>query len=65
MAADASTRLVSALLRHQNKFAPILGVALTSKNARLLDISVQNKELQKYPNHEAYVRTLDHTNLIW
>ncbi len=59
------TRLVSALLRNKNKFAPILGFALTSTNARQLDISVHNKELQKYINHEAYVKTFDHENFIW
>jgi hypothetical protein len=65
MAIDASTRLVSALLRNQNKFSPIISFALTSTNARLLDISVHNKELQKHTDHEAYVKTLDHTNFIW
>ncbi len=65
MTADGPTRLVSALLRHQNKFAPILGFALTSKNARQLDLSVHNKEIQKYTNYEAYVSALDHINFIW
>jgi hypothetical protein len=65
MIADISTRLVSALIRNKNKFSPILGFALTPANARLLDISVYNKELQKYTDHEAYVNTLDHTNFIW
>lgn len=65
MASDASARLVSVLLRHQNKFVPILGFALTSANARVLDLSVHNKELQKYSNHEEYTKTLDHQNFIW
>ncbi len=65
MAADASTRLVSALLRNQNTFAPILGFPLTSTNARQLDLSVHNKELQKHPNHEDYTKTLDQINFTW
>jgi hypothetical protein len=65
MIADASTRLISALTRNQNKFSPILGFALTLTNARLLDLSVHNKELQKHTDHEAYVKTLDHENFIW
>jgi hypothetical protein len=65
MAIDVGARLVSALLRTQTKFAPILGFALTSTNARQLDLSVNNKELQKHPNHEAYTNTLDHQNFIW
>jgi hypothetical protein len=65
MAIDVSTRLVSALLRNQNKFTPILGFALTSVNARQLDLSVHNKELQKHINHEDYTKTLDHQNFIW
>ncbi len=65
MAIDAPTRLVSALLRNQNKFAPILGFSLTSSNARQLDLSVYNKEAQKHSTYEAYVNTLDHENFIW
>jgi hypothetical protein len=65
MTTDAPTRLVSALLRYQNKFAPILGFALTSANARQLDLSVHNKELQKHANHESYTSGLDHRNFIW
>lgn len=65
MIADTATRLVSALLRNQNKFSPILGFPLTSTNARQLDLSVQNKELQKYSTHEEYNKTLDHENFIW
>ncbi len=65
MAADASTRLVSALLRNQNTFAPILGFPLTSTNARQLDLSVHNKELQKHSNHENYTKTLDQINFTW
>jgi hypothetical protein len=65
MATDVGTRLVSALLRNQNKFAPILGFALTSTNARQLDLSVHNKELQKHSNHEDYTKTLDRENFVW
>lgn len=65
MASDAGTRLVSTLLRAQNKFAPILGFALTTANARVLDLSVHNKELQNYSNHEEYAKTLDHQNFVW
>ncbi len=65
MALDKATHLVSALLHHQKKFSPILGFPLTIENARQLDLSVSNKELQKYPNHEAYTNTLDHINFIW
>ncbi|UJR30984.1 hypothetical protein I4U23_018495 [Adineta vaga] len=65
MELDTATRLINALARNQNRFSPILGFPLTTKNARLLDISVHNKELQKYTDHEAYVSTLDHVNFIW
>ena len=65
MATDAGARLVAALLRHRNKFAPILGFALTSANARQLDLSVHNQELQKCANHEDYTKTLDHQNFVW
>lgn len=65
MATDAAARLVSALLRHQNKFAPVLGFPLTSTNARQLNLSVDNEELQKHANHESYTSTLDRTNFIW
>lgn len=65
MASDTGARLVSTLLRNQNKFAPILGFALTPGNARVLDLSVHNKELQKCSNHEDYTKTLDHRNFIW
>ncbi|CAM4946820.1 unnamed protein product [Rotaria socialis] len=47
MIANAPTRVVSVLLNNRNKFLPILGFPLTSENARQLDISVHNKELQK------------------
>lgn len=65
MALDAGTRLIAALARNQQRFSPILGFALTTKNARSLNLSVANKELQKYERHEDYVRTLDHVNFIW
>ncbi|CAF0853565.1 unnamed protein product [Adineta ricciae] len=65
MALDAGTRLIAALTRNQQRFSPILGFPLTTQNARSLDISVSNKELQKYKRHEDYVRTLDHANFIW
>ena len=65
MTSDTGARLVSTLLRNQNKFAPILGFALTPANARILDLSVCNKELQKYSNYEDYSKTLDHRNFIW
>jgi hypothetical protein len=62
---DIASRLVTALLRHQDQFAPILGFALTSANARHLDLSVQNDELKRYPNHEDYTQTLDHISYVW
>lgn len=65
MANDPAAELVSALARHQNTFAPILGFPLTNENARELDLSVQNKELQKYEKHEDYTNTLDFENFVW
>jgi len=65
MIADESTPLVSALIRNKTKFSPILGFPLTSTNARQLDLSVHNKEIQKYTNYEDYVNSLDHKNFIW
>lgn len=64
MANDIGARLVSTLLRNQNKFAPILGFVLTPGNARVLDLSVHNAELKKYSNHEEYSNTLDHRNFV-
>ncbi|CAF0941864.1 unnamed protein product [Rotaria sp. Silwood1] len=64
MIADVSTRLISALSNNQSKFSPILGFPLTSANARRLDLSVHNKELQKFTNLEDYANTLD-INFIW
>ncbi|CAF1633196.1 unnamed protein product [Rotaria magnacalcarata] len=65
MIANAPTRIVSVLLNNRNKFLPILGFPLTSENARQLDLSVHNKELQKCANHEEYSSTLDFKNFIW
>lgn len=65
MTSDISSRLVDALLRNQSKFLPLLGYPLTSSNARQLDISINNKELQKYGSHESYVQSLDRINFIW
>ena len=65
MANDTATRLVSVLLHNQKQFTPILGFPLTSANARQLDLSIHNKELQKYSKHEDYTATLDHTGFIW
>ncbi|CAF2839736.1 unnamed protein product [Rotaria sp. Silwood2] len=64
MIEDLPTRLVSALLNNQNKFSPILGFPLTLTNARQLNLSVHNKELQKFTNAEDYANTLD-KNFIW
>ncbi|CAF0881247.1 unnamed protein product [Rotaria sordida] len=64
MIGDVPTRLVSALIHNQNKFSPILGFPLTSSNARQLDLSIHNKELQKFANVEDYANTLD-KNFIW
>jgi hypothetical protein len=65
MASDTAARLIATLSRGQQTFSPILGFALTSANARALDLSVHNKELQKHDDHEAYVNTLDHVNFVW
>lgn len=64
MIPNASTRLFSVLLNNRSKFSPILGFPLTSENARQLDLSVHNKELQTFTNHEEYTNTLD-KNFIW
>ena len=65
MTNDICAQLVSALLQNQNNVAPILGFSLTNENARELDFSVHNKELQKYSNAEDYTNTLDHEHFIW
>ncbi|CAF0773244.1 unnamed protein product [Adineta steineri] len=65
MASDDATRLVSGLLKHHYTFSPILGFPLTTKNARELDLSIHNKEIQKHPDWEAYVNSLDHINFVW
>lgn len=65
MASDAATRLIAALGRGEQSFAPILGFPLTSANARALDLSVNNAEMRKHADCAAYVDTLDHVNFVW
>ena len=62
--ANASA-LVKALIQSQKQISPILGFPLTSKNARELNLSVNNPELKKYSNYEDYTKSLDHENFIW